>query len=96
MFVVDDDARVLSALSSLLSLEFAVKTFSSSVALLEAVCPYTPGCIVLELVLPDVSGLQLQAGAHPSSLPTTRDLSQRFRKRASERTGDARRCYGFH
>ena len=61
VFVVDDDASVLRALSWLLSFEFTVKAYASASPFLEAIRPKTPGCILLDLGLPDISGLELQA-----------------------------------
>lgn len=61
VFVVDDDAGVLRALSWLLSFEFAVKAYDSPSPFLDAIRPETPGCILLDLGLPDISGLELQA-----------------------------------
>ena len=61
VFIVDDDAGVLEALSWLLSFELTVRTYDSPAPFLEAIRPETPGCILLDLGLPDVSGLELQA-----------------------------------
>jgi FixJ family two-component response regulator len=61
VFIVDDDHRVREALSSLLSsvgLQAAV--FSSASEFLQAEKPDSPACLVLDLELPDISGLQLQ------------------------------------
>jgi FixJ family two-component response regulator len=61
VFVVDDDARVLDALSSLLSsVGLQVSAFRSASEFLEADKPDAPACLVLDLELPDVNGLDLQ------------------------------------
>jgi FixJ family two-component response regulator len=61
VFVVDDDARVRDALSSLLaSAGLDVAAFASAGAFLEADKPDVPACLVLDLELPDISGLELQ------------------------------------
>jgi len=60
VFVVDDDASVLRAISRLLRLEFVVEAYDSPWPFLEALRPDTPGCILLDLALPGVSGLELQ------------------------------------
>jgi FixJ family two-component response regulator len=61
VFVVDDDASVRAALGSLLrSAAWHVKTFASGVEFLEQVWPQTPACLVLDVHLPGVSGLELQ------------------------------------
>jgi FixJ family two-component response regulator len=61
VFVVDDDTRVREALSSLLSsagLEVAV--FASATEFLNADKPDAAACLVLDLELPDIHGLELQ------------------------------------
>jgi len=61
VFVVDDDARVRDALSSLLaSAGLDVAVFASATAFLEADKPDTATCLVLDLELPDINGLELQ------------------------------------
>jgi FixJ family two-component response regulator len=60
VYVVDDDPSVLRAIGRLLRLEFAVEAFDSPSAFLDALRPETPGCILLDLALPGVSGLELQ------------------------------------
>src|SRR2546422_5341866 len=61
VFVVDDDASVREALGGLLrSAGFAVETFASAQEFLACPPPDLPGCLVLDVGLPDVSGLALQ------------------------------------
>jgi FixJ family two-component response regulator len=60
VFVVDDDPSVLRAIGRLLRMEFAVEAFDSPTAFLAAMRPDAPGCILLDLALPGVSGLELQ------------------------------------
>jgi len=61
VFVVDDDARVRQALSSLLaSAGLDVAVFASATEFLEADKPDAPACLVLDLELPDIHGLELQ------------------------------------
>ena len=61
VFVVDDDARVRHALSSLLaSAGLEVAVFTSATEFLEANKPDAPACLVLDLELPDIHGLELQ------------------------------------
>jgi len=69
VFVVDDDASVLRAITRLLSFEFTVQAYDSPAPFLDAVRPEAPGCILLDLALPGISGLELQdqlikAGCH--------------------------------
>ena len=61
VFVVDDDERVRDALSSLLtSAGLDVSVFASATEFLEADKPDAPACLVLDLELPDIHGLELQ------------------------------------
>lgn len=61
VFVVDDDVRIREALSSLLaSAGLDVALFASASAFLEAGKPDVPACLVLDVALPDISGLELQ------------------------------------
>jgi FixJ family two-component response regulator len=59
--VVDDDAAVLKSVDRLLrSAGFAVRTFSSSQDFLKRHDGSAPGCVVLDLSMPGLDGLQLQ------------------------------------
>jgi FixJ family two-component response regulator len=61
VFVVDDDYRVREALSSLIeSVGLRVAAFGSAAEFLESEKPDSPACLVLDLQLPDVNGLELQ------------------------------------
>jgi len=61
VFVVDDDASVREALRGLLrSAGFAVETFASAQEFLTRPPSDLPGCLVLDVGLPDLSGLDLQ------------------------------------
>ncbi len=61
VFVVDDDARVRQALSALLaSAGREVAVFASATEFLETDKPDLPACLVLDLELPDIHGLELQ------------------------------------
>lgn len=60
IWVVDDDPGVLTALSRLLrATAFDVETFSRGQACLERLDHDRPRCLVLDLALPDLSGLDL-------------------------------------
>jgi FixJ family two-component response regulator len=60
--VVDDDALVLRSLGRLLrSAGFAVRTFPSSQDFLLQARKGEPGCLVLDLTMPGINGLELQA-----------------------------------
>ena len=61
VFVVDDDASIREALSSLIeSTGMRVQTFASAQDFLQHKRPETPACLVLDVRLPGLSGLELQ------------------------------------
>ena len=61
VFLVDDDPRVREALCSLISsVGFRVAAFGSAAEFLGFEKPDAPSCLVLDLQLPDVNGLELQ------------------------------------
>lgn len=61
VFVVDDDPGVLDAVKLLLrSVGLTCRGFSSASEFLEAVDPSAPGCLVLDLRMPGMSGRELQ------------------------------------
>lgn len=61
VFVVDDDFRVREALSSLIaSVGLRVAVFGSAEEFLKSEKPDGPACLVLDLDLPEASGLELQ------------------------------------
>mgnify|MGYP001546610473 CR=1 FL=1 len=61
VFVVDDDAAVRDSLRWLLeSLQLKVETFESAEQFLENYSIYRVGCLLLDLRMPGMSGLQLQ------------------------------------
>jgi FixJ family two-component response regulator len=65
VFLVDDDAAVLVAMSNLLrSAGYNTETFSSPTTFLACLAVHdqsVPGCAVLDVFMPDLDGLQLQA-----------------------------------
>src|ERR1700750_2209221 len=61
VFVVDDDPSLRHALTNLLrSVRLSVATFGSAREFLAGPRPDTPGCLVLDVRLPGLSGLDLQ------------------------------------
>ena len=61
VFVIDDDPHVREALSLLLdSMDMNVETFPSAQAFLQSFDPARPGCLVLDIRMPGMSGLELQ------------------------------------
>jgi FixJ family two-component response regulator len=62
VFVIDDDASMRAALSSLLaSVGLRVTAFASATEFLQAKLPDCPTCLVLDVRLPGLSGLDFQA-----------------------------------
>ncbi len=61
VFVVDDDSAVRDSLRRLItSVGFMVEVFPSAQAFMRARRPEVPGCLVLDVRLPGLSGLDLQ------------------------------------
>ena len=62
VFVVDDDEAVCRSLSLLIEdIGLEVKTFTSAPAFLSAYDPAQPGCLVLDVRMSGMSGLELQS-----------------------------------
>jgi FixJ family two-component response regulator len=88
VFIVDDEASVRKALCRLLdSAGFATASFASAAEFLAEHDPAQPGCLLLDLSMPGLTGLELQQallarGAPPPSssspvTPTSRTPSRR-------------------
>jgi FixJ family two-component response regulator len=61
VFVIDDDASVRSALKSLIrSVGLEVEAYSSGLEFLQSTRPDVPACLVLDVRLPGMSGLDFQ------------------------------------
>lgn len=61
VFVIDDDDAVRDSLGMLLrSVDLPVETFDSGIAFLERYKPDLSGCIVLDIRMPKMSGLETQ------------------------------------
>ena len=72
VFVVDDDSSVREAIKSLIkSVGLRVETFETAQQFLGSKRPEVPGCVVLDVRLPGLSGLDLQRelAAHDINLP---------------------------
>jgi FixJ family two-component response regulator len=70
VFIVDDDRRICEALSVLLSTyDLSVVTFGSAAEYIAYPKPDVPACLILDVELPDINGLDLQSqtaqGNHP-------------------------------
>jgi FixJ family two-component response regulator len=60
--VVDDDPSMREALTSLfLSIGLETRTYATAQAFLAASLPASPGCLIVDIRLPDMNGLDFQA-----------------------------------
>ena len=72
MFVIDDDSHILHALQSLLeSVELNVECYDSSISFLKSYDPSRCGCIVADVRMPIMGGIQLleQLNLRKNKLP---------------------------
>ena len=61
VFLVDDDPAVLRSLAALVEVVFPkVKAYGSATEFLAAFQPPCPGCLVLDVAMPGLNGLELQ------------------------------------
>jgi two-component system response regulator FixJ len=61
VFLIDDDAAVLRSLTALVEVVFPrVQAFNSATEFLAAYKPLCPGCLVLDVAMPGINGLELQ------------------------------------
>ena len=62
VFVVDDDRRIREALSDLLaSFDMHAVAFGSAAEYMAYAKPDVPACLVLDVELPDINGLDFQS-----------------------------------
>lgn len=60
VFVVDDDDAVRAGVVSLLNADgYHVREFASAAAFFEAVIPALPTCLILDMRMPEISGLEV-------------------------------------
>jgi FixJ family two-component response regulator len=70
VFVVDDDPDIREALSGLFrSVDLAAETFASVAEFLQGRRPDAPGCLVVDVRLPGLSGLDFQAQMAALGIP---------------------------
>ncbi len=61
VFLLDDEPGMLKALTRLLKAEgFTVQAFTSAKSFLESYRPETLGCLVLDVAMPELNGLEFQ------------------------------------
>lgn len=58
--VVDDEESIRRALVRLLCARYRTETFSSGPAFLSSLSDHTPSCVILDLQMPLMTGLQVQ------------------------------------
>jgi FixJ family two-component response regulator len=70
VYLVDDDPAVLKGLSRLLrSAGYGPQLFSSAAQFMAGYLPDKPGCLVLDLAMPEINGLELQRWLAQSASP---------------------------
>jgi FixJ family two-component response regulator len=68
IFIVDDDRRIREAMTELLSsLEMRAVAFGSAAEYIAYPKPDLPACLVLDIELPDINGLELQRQIAPEN-----------------------------
>lgn len=70
--IIDDDAALQTSLDSLFrSVGYATRTFGSAQDFMNSGCSGNPGCLVLDVRLPGISGLDFQSllASHGITLP---------------------------
>jgi len=61
VFIVDDDPAIRDSLTLMISQEnIAVSTYASAEEFLDAALPACLGCIIIDIRMPDLDGMQLQ------------------------------------
>jgi two-component system, LuxR family, response regulator FixJ len=70
VYVVDDNASFAKALGLAVQAQgYPVQTFASAQRFLDSVDPSRPGCLVLDVRMPGMSGLELQSEVAARGLP---------------------------
>jgi len=70
VYIVDDNASFLRALDLAVQAQgYSVRTFTNAQAFLDGVDPLQPACLVLDVRMPGLSGLELQAKTNDLGLP---------------------------
>ena len=70
VFVIDDDESIREALKSLIrSVGLSVETFASAQDFLQSSRPDVPSCLILDVRMPGLSGLDLQRDLAETNIP---------------------------
>ena len=66
--IVDDDAAVRDSLEWLIeSVNLPVKTFANGIEFLDSNAPFEPGCVILDIRMPGLSGIDVFEDFHGRS-----------------------------
>ena len=88
VFLLDDEPGMLKALTRLLKAEgYAVRAFTSAKAFLESYQPQALGCLVLDVAMPEIDGLELQRRLTRSGRAIADRVSHRARRHPDECAG---------
>ncbi len=69
VFIVDDDSSVLKGISRLMkSVKLKEETYSSAQDFLDSYNPEQPGCLLIDMRMPGISGLELQEILHSRNI----------------------------
>ena len=78
--VIDDDLSIRDGLSNLLrSVDIPVQTFGSTADFLRTNKPDIPACLILDVRLPDISGLEFQDQLRKLGVSSRTDAVERAR-----------------
>jgi len=70
VYIVDDDEAVRDSLSALLEARaYAVRSFASAPEFLNAAVSLAPGCVIVDIRMPEMDGLELQRRLVDRRLP---------------------------
>src|ERR1700690_2808287 len=70
VFIVDDDLSYLQATSRLLrAAGYSVQAFASAQELLERLAPDLSGCVIADMQMPGINGMELLAALKKSANP---------------------------
>lgn len=95
--IVDDDEKVLASEAFLVNMAgFRTSTYNSAKEFLEKDDPLFPGCVILDIRMPEMSGLQLQEEMKKREIDLPDHFSNRPRRHRYGGQGYAHRRHRFH
>ena len=93
VYVVDDDPSAREGVAGLIrSAGLKARTFASAQEFLATPRPDVPSCLVLDVNLPGLSGLDLQQELAKSGDPDPHHISHRPRRHSHDRARGQSRC----